>query len=78
MSIPSSNAYYAARLEALLRALPEEIIGALVSNSDFSVEPAQRNAWLLQIQRIVPDLIDVGSTVVGFAHFEFNGEDRWT
>ena len=31
---------------------------------------------ILQIQRIVPDLIDVGSTVIRFADFELDGEDE--
>ena len=47
MPIRSSNAYYAADVAALVGASPEEVIGALVTNSSFSVEPAQRDAWLL-------------------------------
>jgi len=47
----SSNAYYAAEVAGVLRTAPEEIVGALVSNSSFSAESAQRDAWLLGVRR---------------------------
>ena len=59
----SSNAYYDARVAAFLRASPEEIIGTLVSNSDFSVEPAQRDAWLLQITSLQSALVGLDGTL---------------
>ena len=63
MPTPSSNAYYAATVAALLRASPEEIIGALVSNSNFSVEPAQRDAWLFQITILQSALVGLDGTL---------------
>ena len=45
MPIRSSNAYYAADIAALVSASPAEVIGALVTNGSFSVEPAQRDAF---------------------------------
>ncbi|NDB69483.1 MAG: DUF2075 domain-containing protein, partial [Methylocystaceae bacterium] len=46
----ASNAYYAADVADFLKATPEEIIGAISSNTMFSVEPTQRDAWLGQIE----------------------------
>ena len=63
MPIPSSNAYYAAEVAALLRSSPEAIIGALVGNSSFSVEPAQRDAWLPQIAILQSALVDLNGTL---------------
>lgn len=63
MPIRSSNAYYAADIAALIGASPEEVIGALVTNSSFSVEPAQRDAWLLQITILQSALVGVDGTL---------------
>ncbi len=60
---PPSNAYYSADVSALLSASPEEIIGALITNSNFSVELAQRNAWLLQITVLKSALVGVEGTL---------------
>ena len=62
MLIRSSNAYYAADVTELLRASPEEIIGTLVTSSSFSVEPAQRDAWLLQITILQSAFVGVDGT----------------
>ena len=61
--MPSSNAYYNAELAAFLRASTQEIIGALASNSQFSVEPAQRDAWLLQITILQSAFVGLDGTV---------------
>ncbi len=61
--MPSSNAYYAADVAALLHASPEEIIGALLANSCFSVEPTQRDAWLLQITILQSALVGLDGTL---------------
>ncbi len=67
MPFRSSNAYYAADVAALVAASPEEVIGTLVTNSStrssFSVEPAQRDAWLLQITVLQSALVGVDGTV---------------
>ena len=61
--MPSSNAYYNAELAAFLRASTQEIIGALASNSQFSVEPAQRDAWLLQVSILQSAFVGLDGTV---------------
>ena len=43
------NAYYSADISAFINAEHESILGALTANSAFSVETAQRNAWVEQI-----------------------------
>lgn len=43
------NAYYSADISAFINADNESILGALAANSTFSVETAQRNAWVEQI-----------------------------
>jgi hypothetical protein len=43
------RAYYGARVDAFLAAAPEAILGTMVANSEFPVDPTQRNAWLQQI-----------------------------
>ena len=63
MPIRSSNAYYAADVAALVGASPEEVIGALVTSSSFSVEPAQRDAWLLQITILQSALVGFDGTI---------------
>jgi hypothetical protein len=41
--------YYSDRIAGFLRSTPEEIIGKLTINNDFSLEQNQRNAWLTEI-----------------------------
>lgn len=43
------NAYYSADISAFINADNESILGALAANSTFSIETAQRNAWVEQI-----------------------------
>lgn len=45
----SLNAYYSADISALITAEHESILGSLAANSAFSIETAQRNAWVEQI-----------------------------
>lgn len=61
--VESSNAYYAADVPELLRASPEEVIGVLTTNGSFSVEPAQRDAWLHQIPLLQSALLGVDGTI---------------
>jgi len=61
--IESSNAYYAADVAELLRASPEDIIGTLTTNGSFTVEPAQRDAWLRQVLILQSALVGVDGTL---------------
>ena len=67
MPFRSSHAYYAADVAALVAASPAEVIGTLVTNSStrssFSVEPARRDAWLLQITVLPSVLVGVDGTI---------------
>lgn len=62
-----SNAYYAADVGDFLKATPEEIIGGISSNTTFSVDPAQRDAWLGQIEILKPTLAGLRGAIF----FEF-------
>ena len=46
----TSNAYYSADLSDFCGATTESVMGALTTNSEYAVEPAQRDAWLTQIE----------------------------
>ena len=46
---PTSSAYYSAALSGFCGATTDTVIGALTTNSEYAVEPAQRDAWLSQI-----------------------------
>lgn len=50
------NAYYSADISAFISAEHESILGALAANSAFSVETAQRDAWVEQID-VVKDAL---------------------
>lgn len=52
-----SRAWYGAPILDFLNQSSDEIIGALVTNSDFSVEPTQRDAWLEQITVLKNELL---------------------
>lgn len=48
--VPISRAWYGATITEFLEATSEQVIGSLISNSDFAVLPTQRDAWLVQIR----------------------------
>lgn len=62
------RAYYVATVDAFLAATPETVLGTLTTNSDFSVEPSQRNAWLEQIRILKETLPGLN----GMLFLEFN------
>lgn len=62
-----SNAYYAADVADFLKATSEEILGVISSNTMFSVDPAQRDAWLGQIEILKPTLAGLRGAIF----FEF-------
>ena len=67
-SVLLPRAYYVAKVELFLAAMPETILGTLTGNSEMAVEPAQRNAWLEQIAILKATL----SGLAGILFLEFN------
>lgn len=65
---PASRAWYGATITNFLEARAEEIIGHLISNSDFTILTTQRDAWLGQITI----LKDVLRGIDGDLFFEFS------
>src|SRR6266496_2859775 len=51
-----SRAWYSASITEFLHAGSDTVVGRLARNSDFSVLPEQRDAWLFQIQ-LLKDLL---------------------
>jgi hypothetical protein len=58
------NAYYSADISAFTNAENETILGALAANSTFSVETAQRNAWVEQIDVLKTSLQDINGWIL--------------
>ncbi|MDA1216622.1 MAG: DUF2075 domain-containing protein [Chloroflexi bacterium] len=64
----TSSAYYSADLSDFFSAPTDSVIGALTTNSEYAVEPAQRDAWLTQIDILHEAL----SNATGTLFLEFN------
>lgn len=47
--LPIPGAYYAARVQDFLATSSDAVLGALTAASEFSIEPAQRDAWLREV-----------------------------
>lgn len=62
------RAYYSETVVGFLAATPETVLGTLTANSDFSVELAQRNAWLEQVGILKASLLGLDGTLF----LEFN------
>jgi len=63
----SSRAWYGASITDFLHADSDTIVGRLTRNSDFTVVPAQRDAWLAQIQLLRWQLVGLtGSLFMEF------------
>jgi hypothetical protein len=45
----ASNAYYAADVPTFLGADADQVLGEITRNSEYRIEPTQRDAWLAQI-----------------------------
>lgn len=58
------NAYYSAEISAFIAESNESILGRLATNSTFSVETAQRNAWIEEIEVLKKSLQDLGGWVL--------------
>jgi hypothetical protein len=55
-AISALRAWYSAPLDKFLVSARDGVIGALVSNSEFEVTPAQRDAWLVTIDTLQAEL----------------------
>lgn len=56
---PLSRAYYTASFQDFLADSIDSVLGRLATSSSFSIEPSQRDAWLVQInsmRRVLPQL----------------------
>ena len=60
----SANFYYAADVPTFISAAPEAILGTISTNTDFSVDATQRNAWVGQIEILKPALVAARVKVV--------------
>jgi hypothetical protein len=63
-----SRAWYGSSIDEFHRCSSDEILGALATNSEFAVEPTQRDAWLEQIVILSNQLIGIA----GDLFLEFN------
>ncbi|MCX7004331.1 MAG: DUF2075 domain-containing protein [bacterium] len=62
-SCPTLDAYYAADLASFIGATSDAILGGITANADFAVEPAQRDAWIMQIEVLKHALSDMKGTI---------------
>jgi len=63
-----SRAWYGASIAEFLHTLPDTIVGQLARNSDFTILPTQRDAWLVQISFLQAEL----KNLAGSLFLEFN------
>jgi hypothetical protein len=68
VSASLERAWYSAPITEFLAARWDTVLGQLAGNSDFSVDPAQRDAWLAQIQLLQDQL----SGLDGWLFMEFS------
>ena len=64
----TSIAYYAADVARFIGTTSDAILGSMMANSPFAVEPAQRDAWVVQID----DLKSALGGIEGTVFLEFN------
>ena len=64
----TSSAYYSADLSDFFNSPTDRVIGELTTNSEYAVEPAQRDAWLTQVDILREAL----SNATGTLFLEFN------
>lgn len=65
---PALRAWYSAPVEEFLRSPTEAVLGRLTANSDFSILPPQRDAWIGQIDILRDALLGLTGTLF----LEFN------
>lgn len=64
----SLRAWYGAPISQFLQTHPERIVGTLVSNSEFTILPTQRDAWIAQISILTTSLNGIDGNIF----LEFN------
>ena len=64
----SSRAWYSASISEFLQTQPDTIVGRLTTNSDFSLLPTQKEAWLVQISFLQERLVGLSAALF----LEFN------
>ena len=64
----SLNAYYAADVSTFLAADGQAVLGEVTSNSSFSIDPDQRDAWVSQIHLLQTSLVGIQGSIF----LEFN------
>lgn len=67
-SSSTENAYYTSDVVTFIGATSDAILGGITANSSFAVDPAQRDAWVVQIEVLKPALVGVKGTIF----LEFN------
>ncbi len=64
----TSRAWYGASIAEFLQTQPDTVVGRLTGNSDFAVLPAQRDAWLAEIDFLRGELVGLtGSLFLEFS-----------
>ena len=53
----ASRAWYGASIPEFLQSQPDAVVGALTTDSEFSILPAQTEAWLAQIRLLKEHLL---------------------
>ena len=61
--VNAPNAYYAADVATFISATSDAILGGIAANSDFAIDPTQRDAWVVQIEILRPALAGVDGTI---------------
>ena len=64
----ASNAYYAEDVATFIRTKYDAVLGRIVANNTFAVDPEQRDAWLMEIEVLKHALAGVEGTIF----LEFN------
>ena len=64
----TSRAWYESSIAEFLQTQSEQVIGCLLTNSDFAVLPTQRDAWLAQLSVLRQSLQGIS----GNLFLEFN------
>jgi hypothetical protein len=60
---PTSRAWYYDAIAVFLGTNPDVILGRLTRNSEFSVDPTQRDAWLVQIRLLQSHLVGLAGSL---------------
>lgn len=61
--LASSRSYYSAGVAEFLVTPPESVLGVLTARSTFSVDPLQRDAWLVEVEVLKTALLNLDGTI---------------